>query len=314
MRSWARFLFALALLPLGCAPRGDVESPYHRKNGAWRFEDETMTVPPGETVTPLNRAFAKSATVAWYRATPIDGADAASFEALDDHYARDRTQAWEAHLYRRVEEFLLVPHVRLTPLDQVIAPRLKVLGDGYAQDGAHAYYEGKRFEAADPATFVPMEGLTARDRVRGYYLQTVVEGSDGPTFRPMGHDYARDRAAVYYLNAYDADGNRTVIRTADADPGSFQALEYGYGRDAHRAFFQARPISSDVAAFKVLDFGYAKTAAQVFYEGKIVPGADAASFATLAEPTEEASARDRHGLYMDGQRVTPSAAPPPSAH
>ena len=306
MKAWGQILIVLVLGLAGCGPH----KVYAYHNGSWVYGGEHVAVPAGETLYPLNDSFARSATVAWYRADPIDGADGASFQAMDRHYAKDKAHAWYAATDWVGQSYFTTERVRITRLDGADPAKLRLLADGYAVDAAHAYYQGVVFPVADAASFEPLEYNFARDRQQGYYCRLAIAGSDGQTFQVLNDDYARDRRSVWFtISGPDAapDPRRpNVLRIAGADAASFQALTSSYGKDVGHAYYAGQVLPADPGSFQAFDFGYAKTATKVFYNGEVVPGADAASFTILSPVTDEAEARDRHGLFKDGQRVSPS--------
>lgn len=289
-------LLSLIALLFGCERAG----PYQLKDGAWRFGKEALDVPAGEQVTALNARFGKSASRVWYRATPIPEADSASFTVLDEHYARDRAHAWFAKTYRDSQDYFTTERVLVRRLEGADPARLKLLGQDYASDGSRVYDEGQGFGVADAASFEPLDGGFARDRAAAYFRNRPIEGAKGEGFPVLGQHFAADAGAVFFAE----DGPPPAVRRLKgADPAGFTPLSYGYARDARRAWFQDRPLGARPEELQVLDFGYAKTATVVFYYGRPIKGADAASFAILDPVTDEASARDKTGLYKDGQRV-----------
>ena len=71
-----------------------------------------------------------------------------------------------------------------------------------------------------------------------------------------------------------------------------------------------RWLTQDVVRFAVLGHGYARSATQVWHEGRLLAGADAASFAlTTAVPDVHIDATDVRAAYWLGERVkrTPPA-------
>lgn len=303
MRGRALVILALMSMLLGCEAR----EPYARRDGAWRFEKTALDVPAGERLTPLNKRFAKSQTRAWYRATLIPDADAASFQALDDHYARDAARAWYAEAYRDGRDYFTTERVRIRPLEGVDPAALRPLSLGYAVDGRQGFYEGLAFPVASPESFEVLDHGFARDRTQGYFQRVAVPGSQGARFEALDAHHARDGAQVFYAELdYSREGGGAapvVTPLRGADPATFQVFDYGYARDAAHAYHKARALPGAAATFQALDFGYAKTAQAVFYNGEAVAGADPATFAILETVTDAATARDRHGLYKDGRRV-----------
>ena len=126
-----RLLILMGLLAwlFGC---DTAKEPYQRKDGVWHFEDQALTGVTGLTV--LNRRFAKSATQAFFRATPIIGADPASFQALDEHHARDSRQVWHADTYRDSQDYFTTRRIRIRPLEGADAASFTLLGGDYARD------------------------------------------------------------------------------------------------------------------------------------------------------------------------------------
>src|ERR1700712_4040982 len=85
VRTPLALIVGLCLLLAAC----DGGKAYKKEAGGWWYGKDVVALAKGEHLTPLNAKFAKSEGHVFYRATPID-ADAASFEALDEHYAKDK--------------------------------------------------------------------------------------------------------------------------------------------------------------------------------------------------------------------------------
>ena len=272
----------LALLAWVTGCEAPPATPFHKVDGAWRYRD-----------------------------TPIPGADAASFAALSDRYAKDRAHVWYADSYRDGREYFAVRHDRVRAIAGADPASFRPLARDYWRDAAAVYYEGARLAVRDVATFEPLDDGFARDRVSGYYQQQEIAGSDGATFAVVGAHYARDAARVYYAElATDGGGKGPQVRAValpGAQPASFRALEPGYAQDAAQAWYRDRPLTRDVATFAVLPFDYARTATAVWYRGERVAGADPATFRTLPAPADDADAVDAHARYQQGRRVSPPA-------
>lgn len=278
MKRTVLMLSALFTLLTGCSGSG----PYSQKDGKWLFEKEAVPVPAGESLTPLNNRFAKSKTAAFYRSTAIAGADAGSFEALTENYAKDRSHVWYADTYRKGQEYYAIVHARVTELtgaDPATFVSLDSsdgsLARGYAKDKARVWFEGQQF-TADAASFTVLEYGFAKDAVSGYYMRQAIPGSDGPTFAGIDSAWSKDARHVWWS---DVDLGSTppgalVTRMAEgADPATFQALENGYGKDAKHVYFQ----------------------------GNVVEGADPATFQVFDTATGEGDARDKARAYREGK-------------
>ncbi len=251
--------------------------PYQRKHGSWYYDDRPLAASADVELTVLNRRFAKTATEAFYRHQAISGADAASFEALDEHHARDRSKVWHGDTYRVSQDYFSTQRIRMTVLAGADPRSFRLLGQGYGSDGRHLYFDGEPFKVRDAASFTPLDNGFARDRHSGYYLREPVPGSDGASFAVLGAHYARDAQHVFH---------------ADLDYGSSPP------RVRMRTLTGVTP-----AGFQVLESGYARNEGQVFWQGQPVAQADAASFTVLSPPEDGADARDVRHRYQRGQRV-----------
>lgn len=296
-------MFGLLLALLGCDGMGHA---YKKKAGVWRYGKETVAVAKGETLIALNEWFAKTRNQAYYRAGRIPEADAASF-ALDDHYARDKTQAFWCDTYREGKEYFTVLHTRAFAIPGADPASFRALTGRYAADSRQGYYEGAPFPVRDPASFAPLERNFAHDKVSGYYMRGEIAGSHGPSFIGIDGVFSKDKDQVFFSTMDEGDGTkpRTPVTTQlpGSLPASFAAFPYDYGKDADHAYYQANALSDDPAAFQILDFGYAKTPGKVFYYGKPLPKADPASFAIFNPVTETATAQDKAATYKDDIRT-----------
>lgn len=275
----ARALAALLLVAIPLLAGCDAKpGPFRQVDGGWRYKD-----------------------------TPIPDADARTFTGLDDHYAKDRSRVYHADTYRDGKEYFMIAHDRVAVVAGADPASFAVLGRGYAKDAANVYLDGARAAVRDPRTFELLDHNFARDRATGYYLHGEVAGSDGATFVALGNRYARDATRVYFADLVIGDGDRRpYVRSAPlpgAQGATFRVLDAGYAADAGQAYYRDQVLSRDVASFAVLAFDYAKTSSQVYYRGAVIPGADAATFATFDAPTDTGDARDAKRAYAQGRPV-----------
>jgi len=310
MRRIVLFLLSVLLGLVGCdRPQG-----YVRKGGTWHYGDSTVQPEDAATFKPLNDSFARDSKRGYYRDEAIADSDGPSFEALGDHEAKDRLAVYYADTYRKGQEYWSIRHLRVELVRDAEPSSYRLLAHGYARDRQRVFFVGQAFSVRDVESFTPLNAQFARDQVRGYYQRVEIPGSDGASFALIGeHEdhYVRDRKQVYYAEIKTDDPNRgahPVVRPLrDADPTSFRALERGYAADAAQVWYRGAPLTRDVAGFALLPRSYARTSSQVFYDGRVVRGADAASFAELEPPTEQADARDKSTSYLQGRRVDPTA-------
>lgn len=268
-------LMGLISFAFGCGGNG----PYHKKDGHWYWKDDQMDAKSSERLTRLNDVFATVGDRAYYRGDAIFGSDAATFQALDERYAKDAKQVYFCDTFRKDIEYWLVKRGRTRTIDGADAATFRLLEQRYARDTARIYFQGEPFEVKDAASFEILYSSFARDRTTGYYQLKPVPDSDGPSFEGLNDNYARDRSHVWYSRV-ETDGG--------AHPGEARNTLLA---DAHPA------------SFTVLDHWYAKDRAHVYYRGKEIPGADAATFAMLPAPENGVEARDANAGYAEGKRV-----------
>ena len=214
------------------------------------------------------------------------GADADSFEELEDWLGRDKTHVWyEARLVEGCDP-----------------QTVKAIKKGLIRDKKDYYFEGAPLHVKDMETFEIVEFneycLWAKDSKCGYYDSTHIEGIDYETFKSAGTFVAKDKNHVYRFGK--------VLPLAD--PETFEEIEGGYMKDKDRVWYmdsimpdaEGKSVESswsyawdskhvwyngrllkgaDPKTFEVLKSGYyAKDAKHVWYHDEIVKGADAASF------------------------------------
>lgn len=281
-----RLVLGLAGLLLAACGFGG--GPYHQKDGMWFFENEHMRVPDGEKVTALNNRFARTPTLAFYRSSIIEGADAATFQALTEHYAKDKNHVWYADTYRKGQEYFSIVHDRILELSDADPATFVSLDTphaendlGYAKDSRHVWFEGQRMTIGDIASFQVQSYGFARDNTTGYYMREPVPGSDGRTFAQIDDAYSRDARHIFFSDVVLGQPTQIVNRIVEG---------------------------ADMATFAPLERGYAKDARAVYFDGVAIPGADPASFVMLGAGDATGDARDKSGLWREGKR--PVAEPP----
>jgi hypothetical protein len=222
----------------GCRSR----SPYHVKDGAWYWKDDRLDVASSARLTALNGSFATASGRAYFRSDPIADSDAATFQALDDTYAKDARHVWHCGTYRDSREYWLVKRTRATVIPGADPGTFRVLTQRYSRDASRIYFEGVAFPVRDPATFEVLYSSYARDRVTGYYMREEVPDSDGATFEGLSDNFAKDRSHVWYSDInLSAPGPGVVenLPLPDADPATFVAIEGEFGKDATRVYRRA---------------------------------------------------------------------------
>jgi hypothetical protein len=123
---------------------------------------------------------------------------------------------------------------------------------------------------------------------------------------------AKDKTRVFY-SFYQPRGRESpykTVRVAGAPPESFSVKGADYAADGKQIYHSGKFLTKDVATFQVLPYLYAKTGSVIYYDGKIVEGADVATFAVLENPEAHRDAQDSEASYKSGVRVTAGQANP----
>src|SRR5262245_44832879 len=185
---------------------------------------------------------------AWhYRELPIEGADAKSFEVLNDNYAKDKGNVYFGDTYRKGQEYYTVKHSRLRVLKDVDPATFRFLNYDYSRDKSSVFYEGVAFPVKDIETFELIDREYARDRITAYYRQRPIPGSDGSSFALLEGGYSKDARHIFYSGTDPSEPNRTrSILVKGARPESFKILGALYAADAAQVYYCGALLTKDV--------------------------------------------------------------------
>lgn len=192
----------------------------------------------------------------------LEGANAETFESLDDGYGKDDVHAWYCgELIKGAN-----------------GASFRTLGEYYATDGRDVWRSGEKMRVADAASFKVISYYFSEDKVDYYWNCQRLYVADKSSFKLMGSEndfstqWAKDKKFVYYLYSPFSPGDTTEngeirqrIKIADYD--SFHTLEDQDGEAEDYDFMR----SANYAADKY----------QVYYCDTIVPGADPATFKVI---------------------------------
>ena len=201
----------LFLLP--CLLMASCYSAYQKRDSGWTFVEWNAGV--------------------GYRASPVRGADPASFRVLSDpEFAVDKRAVYW----------------RNWTLDGADPRTFRELTKGYWRDRAKVFEAHYEIKGADPDTFrlLPVEpwALDKHDAYRGF---EPVHVADLSTFTVLSPTWAKDSKAYYA-------GAPGKPRKVPCDYASFAILNAEYGKDKNHAYWFGLPIpGSDAKSFRVLD-------------------------------------------------------------
>jgi hypothetical protein len=244
-------LMTLVFISCGCSRFGHVKSPTS-------FLDQ-----------PSNRSLtgAKNDSVALDSPKSITNATSSEVcEALPSVHANNQKE------YERCGDKIYYNHALIDGADP---GSFTVLAYDHAKDLNRVYYQGKRVEGIDSATFEFMKDLHyAKDRVHVYFCMyqpcQMLEGLDAETYQILENKfYSKDKNAAYY----------TGRKIEGADPRSFSVLANKFSMDKSSVFFMTKKIeSADPQSFSLIRDDYSKDAKYHYIGDKKIPGIDQDSF------------------------------------
>lgn len=172
----------------------------------------------------------------WYE---VEGADIATFEALNLRYARDRERAYyitgKTIRTKSPAAFEIVPQVSLNYRDHSCDFRRD--GSILARDRESVYFYGARLKGARPATFRELGHDYATDDTNVWYLdeKKIIDGADAATFTVHGPGDPPLR--LRGSGPCATDRHRPYLRAAPCDPAA--------SVEDWRPFFESRPELDD---------------------------------------------------------------------
>lgn len=223
----------------------------------------------GKQGSNLKNGFVLKNDTIYFKDEAVPYSDAATFEVVDDYYAKDKSSVYYYTSYRESKNYFTTSKKLIVPLKNALPISFLSLGYGYARDNKTAWYEGSPFEVAELKSMKVIDEHFVIDLKQAYVDRQAVVGSDGPSFELLDTYYAKDKEHVYYYLP-DADG-----------------------------IYQATNLFCDTKSFKVIDGQYALDKDNVYFRGHKIPGADAASFSVLGN----GFAKDNRSAYFETLKV-----------
>jgi DKNYY family len=265
----------------------------------------------------LNDVFAKDDSAAYFKKYSIEGADVATFTALDKHYAMDKNTVYFCDEEREGQNYYLTKHSVIIALKQADPASFRLMGDanwGYAKDNQRGYCNGIGFDVRDAATLVILEGRFLKDKFQVYFNQIPIKGSDPASFRLLNEYYAQDKNNVYWYDIPNIEGmegntrNNSHFVLLPCDNASFALLDYPYSKDATSVYYGTVKIKdADVQTFSVLTNHYSKDKKTVFFEDKKINEAEAASFSVFPDVEDSLDAfyyaHDKVSVFLKDKKI-----------
>lgn len=294
----------MILVFTGIIPLARCSSGYSEKNGKITFNGKEIT---DKNFVVLSNEFAKDSTTAYYKQWPFSYADVASFEAVDEHYAKDKNKVYYCDEYREGQNYYLTKRQTIKELKLVNPASFVRLQYGYGKDSTHAYFEGNLFAVKQIASFTAIDNHFAKDDVQAYLNCKPIAGSNGKTFELTKDNFAKDTAHIYYYG-YTGEGQHNIC-ILPCDRQSFEILDYRYSKDKNNVFFLSFTIKgADATTFRILESGYSRDKDDVYFESKKIAGIDVATFEIYKDNElyghDVVYAKDNRFVFMDDKKIS----------
>jgi len=210
----------------GYKNEGDKVYYEHWNEGTGCHKDQIDADPKTFEILKFD-SYAKDDRSVFYKGKKIVGADAKTFEALDDFYAKDKNFGWYGKDKIKTSN----------------GKKIRVINAYYSTDGFDVFYTTEPLKMSDPKNFKFVSGEGSYDSWttdgKNYYFNHYKVPSDDYKdlkIYPKSGGLSKDRKWVYFqdhkLN-YDAEGNK-VVDTIDAN--SFVVTGYISCRDRYSCF------------------------------------------------------------------------------
>ena len=225
--------------------------------------------------------------VFWGIRRKLTGADRATFEPLNNTWAKD-------------SKGVFCQYTRMRTADP---KTFQVLNYIFAKDKNNVHYIMGIAKGLDAMTFrVLDDGMYADDTL----LRKPATQRNHRDFTHLG--YGMDKNGVYFHNMMS--GKPKAVR--GADPQTFQRLEFAYAKDAKHCYYrESRMKGSDPATFSVLSEMFAKDQEQVYCCWEPIPEADPKTFKVLKpkQPSSIYFGRDKNHVFFHFDGVHPTTHP-----
>jgi len=288
---------------IGILPFAKCSSGYSDEKGKVTFNGKEIT---DRTFVVLSPEFAKDSTSAYYKEYALPYVDVATFEAVDEHYAKDKNKVYYCDEYREGQNYYLTKKETITELKNANPVSFVSLQNGYGRDNKHAWFDGKTFAVKDVTTLKSIDRNFAKDTMQAYLNCKSIAGSDGNTFQLIDGNFAKDTNHIYYYTLEGARGYNIALLPCDHQ--TFEVINSYYSKDKTNVFFLGFTIKdADVSTFTILKSGYAKDINGVYFQSNKVNGVHAATFRVFDENDEfnqdVVYAKDNNSVYVDDKKI-----------
>jgi hypothetical protein len=233
---------------------------------------------------------------------PVAGADAVTFTVLDEYYCKDHQAVYFHRSYRESKDYLITKKHYIHILEGADAGSFISLGYGYAKDKTRAWNKDQTWQLSDVASMKVLDYHFVKDKKNVYLDGHTIAGIESTSFQVLNEHYAKDSMHFYFIQLA-ANGGRS-LQVIPGDHTYFTILDYPYSKDNKHVFYLGKVLSgADAATFIIIGDSYAKDHQHVYYRASKVNGADPVSFTLFKENEsslgETVYARDKNGIYVN---------------
>ena len=167
------------------------------------------------------------------------------------------------------------------------------LGHGYSLHDGHIHFAGQRIDQTGKN-----ELLKKFESAAGRPLK-LAHDVDAPSFVALSEEYSKDKNKVYYK--WISPGVFCVVTIPDADPKTFQVMDFNLARDKKHVWRTDMVIEGvDATTAEVVHPKFVwKDKNQVYYQFNPIPDADPATFRHL----DQAFYSDSANVYWGGHKL-----------
>jgi len=258
-----------------------------------------------------NDGYFKNTTSVFYDGKKIAEADPVSFTIIEEGqwYAKDNKHVF--YMGTVVEDADPMTFIPVKTAEEDAWGKPSVV---FWKDTTHVYFDTKKIEGCEAATFQYLKGIYGKDRHHVYYGNTILPNTNPDTFRFLEEGLATDGTSLFVFNK--------LVKTS-VDLLSFEVVRKDdqiFCKDKHSIYLLlfgipeplVRLDGADVESFVLLDRYYAKDKHQVYFYGysKLntralihLTDANPATFRVEYDSLTVSEATDGEKYYMSGKLV-----------
>lgn len=181
----------------------------------------------------------------------IHNSDGASFEFLNELYAKDRNLVYYVKHFSNAGPASIITDADAESFE--VLDLGKYGADTYARDKHYAYFQGKTIPDSHGPSFEVLKskaniqetigsGLYAKDRGYAYWNAMPLPDLEIQSFQLLSNRWARDKQSVFFMKQ----------KVVGAHANSFQLIGMDCAKDRSQAYFEGKPIKTqDVASFDI---------------------------------------------------------------